>query len=190
MVVALRKRLSAADGARASFRELATSAGVSVPTLRHYFGGREGAIEAVLKAAHQVGKHFMRQAIEAPLRPLSEGLRGFAEFVTQGFAVGLADLHSLGLAAGLRDPALGPAYVNETLEPTLQCLETILHRYRDRGDLRADCDVRHAAIAFISPLFVSLLHQGPLGGRSCRPLDVPEFIRAHVEGFVGGYRAR
>ena len=59
--------------------------------------------------------------------------------------------------------------------------------HRDRGELRAGADLRYAALAFVAPLLLALLHQVELSGRTCRPLDLEGFLDAHVEGFVAGW---
>ena len=41
-------RLTDLSQGRPSFRELAAAAGISVPTLRHYFKDRDGVLEAFL----------------------------------------------------------------------------------------------------------------------------------------------
>jgi hypothetical protein len=36
-------------------------------------------------------------------------------------------------------------------------------------------------------LVFALFHQDSLGGNTCRPLDVPAFVKAHVEAFLRAY---
>ena len=93
---------------------------------------------------------------------------------------------SQALAAGMDDPALGPATVDALLEPVLQAVEARLGVHRDRGELAADADLRHAALALVSPLLLGLLHQRSLGGSGCRPLDLRRSRRIHVARFVRG----
>lgn len=187
LLAAARARLGEPDGARASFRELAAAAGVSVATLRHYFGSRQGLLEALLAHAHTEGAPYLLQVAAGPLGPLRESVRWLLGAVAEGFARGgLEKLHTIGLATGLGAPAIGPAYVREVLEPTLQCVEARLVRHVAAGELRP-CDARVAAIALVGPLLVALLHQGPLGGRACRPLDMGAFIEEHAAQFERAY---
>ncbi|WP_437929371.1 hypothetical protein WMF37_08890 [Sorangium sp. So ce291] len=53
-----------------------------------------------------------------------------------------------------------------------------LARHVAAGEL-APCDLRHAALALLGPLLLALLHQGPLGGRVCGPLDLDAFAATH-----------
>jgi len=184
LLAAVRKRLDEPDGAHASFRELAAAAGVSAATLRHYFGSREGVIEAALAHSHKLGMPYMLNVATGPLGPLRESLRWLLDqFIHGAHTTIVADVHALGLSAGLRDPKLGPAYLNEVLEPSLQAVEARLARHVAQGDL-APCDLRHAAISLIAPVLVATLHQWLLGGKGCRPLDLEAFVRDHLEAFI------
>ncbi len=49
-------------------------------------------------------------------------------------------------------------------------------------------EIRAAALAFLSPVIVALLHQHDLSGARCRPLDIPALLERHVERFVEAYR--
>ena len=88
----------------------------------------------------------------------------------------------------MRDATLGPAYINEILEPTLKAVEARLARHRAEGELRS-CDLRHAALALIAPPLLALLHQGELFGSLCRPLDINAFLKDHLDGFLRAYSA-
>jgi len=186
---AARARLIEPGGAGASFRDLAAAAGVSVATLRHYFGSREGLIEAVFAFDHLRGTPYLLEVATGPLAPLRSSLAWLLARIAEGFRFGkLGEVHALGLAAGLSDRALGPAYVNEILEPTLKAVEARLARHLANGELRS-CDLRHAALALIAPALLALLHQGELGGSTCRPLAIDAFLKDHLDGFLRAYGA-
>jgi len=186
LVAAVQKRLSAPDGTRASFRDMAASAGVSVATLRHYFGSREGVVSAVLSHWHERGQRYMLEVATGPLLPVHASLRGFLAYLELGFRSGVGEVHAIGLACGLREPTLGPKYLCEVLDPTLESVEARLARHVARGELRAG-EVRQMALAFVSPPLLALLHQGPLGGTAARPLDWEKFADEHVEAFLRAY---
>lgn len=179
-------RLAAPDGAHASFRDLATAAGVSTATLRHYFESRQGVLEAVLAHFHQMGLPYLHQVATEPLTSLRAATRQLIDAILRGFAHGLTALHELGLSAGMRDAAIGPAYLDQILEPTLRSVEARFERHIAMGHMRKT-DVRVAAIALISPLLVAVLHQRSLGGALCRPLDLADFARLHLDGFLRSY---
>lgn len=188
LVAAVSPRLMAPEGAQASFRELAATAGVSVATLRHYFGTREALLAEVLAAMHQSGLPYLHAAATEPHGPLRESLRWLLDQVVEGWEYGVGAMHAYGLTAGLGNTELGPAYVRELLEPTLQAAEARLARHVAEGELRR-CDVRHAALALLSPVVLGLLHQKQLLGAQCRPLELSRFLEDHLEGFLRAYAA-
>jgi AcrR family transcriptional regulator len=186
LVRAVQARLATADGVRASFRELAAAAGVSVATLRHYFGSREGVIAAVMSQWHQMGQRYMLEVATGPLLPVRASLAWFLDFFALGFRMGVGDIHAIGLAAGLREPTLGPTYLCQVLDPSLEAIEARLARHVARGELRPG-DVRHMALSLVSPALLALLHQGPLGGEGARPLAWERFCSDHLESFLRAF---
>jgi len=188
LVEAVRERLVESDGAAVSFRQLAAAAGVSVPTLRHYFGDREGVVRAVMERYHRDGLVHLHRVAAEPLGPLAESVRAVLDDTVAGFAYGLGTVHVVGLGAGMGHATLGHTYLAELLEPTLQAIETRLARHVAAGDLR-QVDVRHAALSLFAPVFLLLLHQYELGGATYRPADLARFLTDHVAGFVAAYGA-
>ncbi len=190
LIAKARERLSLQTGEPPSFRELALAAGVSVTTLRHYFGSREALIKAVFSYYLQTGqKHLDRaRAPESANVDLQASLQVFLSRVVVGWTQGfVGDLHRIGLSEGLRNPRTALDYLNDVLEPTLQALEQRLQNYAEQGVI-LDCDTRHAALMLLSPLLLALLHQHDLGGTRCRPLAIPALIDEHVKVFVRAYR--
>ena len=186
---ALLGRLLEPDGATVSFREMAAAAGVSASTLRHYFGDRAGTLKAVLEEARRGARPFIEAAADADHGPVGPSLKWLLESLWEAwtrFRVG--EVHTLGVAAGLRDEVLGPAYVDEVLEPTLQATEARLARHVGTGEL-GPCDVRHAALELVAPLVLALLHQESLFGARCRPLDVGAFLDDHLARFLRAHGA-
>lgn len=186
LVSALQKRLAEPDGSRASFRDMAASAGVSVATLRHYFGSREGVVAAVLRQWNEQGQRYLLEVATGPLLPVRASLLGFLHYLGFGWAQGLGEVHAIGLACGLREPELGPRYLCDVLDPTLEAVEARLARHVARGELRS-VDVRQMALALVSPAIVVLLHQGPLGGKKARPLVWEKFVAEHLDAFLRAY---
>lgn len=172
-----------------SLRELAEHAGVSVPTLRHYFGDRDGAVRSALEAMHTLGSvGFARSATEA-LGPLPDSLRWFlASFREAWERYGAGKMIAAGLAEGLGNDGVGPTFVETMLEPSLQAAERRLAVHAERGEIAAG-NLRHAALELVSPVLLALLHQGPLGGDRCRPLDLDAFVDDHLARFVRAWGA-
>jgi len=183
LLEAVCQRVLAPDGAQASFRELAEVAEVSVATLRHYFGSREVLLAEVMADMHRRGLPHLLAAATALHGPARESLRWFLESLLMGWRHGVGSAHAFGLTAGVGHATLGPVYVTELLEPTLQAAEARLSRHIADGELRR-CDVRHAALELVCPVVMGLLHQMQLSGASCRPLDVERFLEDHLETFL------
>jgi AcrR family transcriptional regulator len=183
-------RLAEPDGARASLRDLAAAAGVSVPTLRHYFGTRAGVVSALFEHSHQVGSRDLLEVAAGPIGPVHASLSHVLDRIGEGFRAGMLDkLHAIGLSAGMMDPTVGPAYLRWILEPTLESLEARLARHVAAGDLRGG-DLRNMALSLLCPPLVVLLHQGALGGAGTRPLSYEAFCADHVAGFLRAYGTR
>ena len=169
-----------------SFREFAQAAGVSPSTLRHYFPGREQVVEAVLAGIQELGLRYVAEGSSADRGPAPVALRWFLGYLAEGWARGLGRAHVLGLVEGLGEPAVGPAYLRNLLEPSLQSAEARVALHVARGEL-GPCDVRQAAIALVAPVLLALLHQQALGGGGVRHLDVEAFVDEHVRRFLRAY---
>lgn len=153
-----------------SARELAAAAGVSLPTLRHYFGNREQVLAAVMDHQAQAGEPYVMQLANTDL-DFEPSVREMAGFLAAGlFAGGVSDIHAFGLAEGAQVSATGRHYLEKLLEPSLAAIETRLSRHVAKGEMRP-ADLRFAALMLASPLLLAALHQRNLGGRDLRPLE-------------------
>jgi AcrR family transcriptional regulator len=173
-----------------SLREMAAEAGTSVANLRHYFRDRQGALTAAMEAAHVDGAPH----VAAAAMPILGDVRASLERLLGGLGRawhlhGVGRVHAAGLSAGLGAKSLGPAYVNNLLEPTLQCAESLLRGHVEHGDI-PPCDVRHAALGLMAPVVLALLHQDSLSGAGCRPLDTGAFIKDHLDAFLAAHPPR
>ena len=174
-------------GPTASLRELAAAAEVSVPTLRHYFEDRDGVVVAAMAEMLRMGEPYLAATAKPRRGGLRASLMAMMRSVLEGWRqFGVGRLYGTGLALALHHGVLGPAYVQQLLEPLLQAVEARLEQHRQWGEL-GEHDVRFAALALVSPVVLALLHQDGLGGEACRPLDVEAFVRAHVDGFLRAY---
>jgi AcrR family transcriptional regulator len=189
LIIKARERLEMQSGGPPSFRELALAAGVSVATMRHYFGTREELIGSVFAYYLLGAKRYLAHAGQAETGDLATELGGVMNRIAVGWTRGnVGALHRIGLSEGLRNPATALHYLMDVLEPTLQALERRLESYRERAVIRADTQPRHAALALLAPLVLALLHQVDLGGTRCRPLSLPDLIDQHVAMFVRAYQ--
>lgn len=189
MVALITPLVMSAAPARPSLREMARAAGVSVNNLRHYFGTREGVLEAVFEALGIAGEFHIERALGFTDLPVSEGLRLLLVDIVGGWTPDqLGGLHRSGFSEGLGSDSLGPAYLEHLLEPTLVLAERMLEIWRERGELSfPPGQLRVAGLALMAPLLLALLHQRGLGGEGCRPLDFDGFVQAHVDGFLRGW---
>jgi AcrR family transcriptional regulator len=190
MLAAIAPMVLAAAPERPSLREMAKAAGVSVNNLRHYFGTREGLLEAVFGSMGRAGEPHVRRALGFAELPVAVGLRMLVGQIVVGWTPeGLGGLHVSGISEGLGSASLGPVYVDRILEPTLQVVERMLEIWRARGEVEVD-DLRVAALGLLAPVLLALLHQRGLGGDRCRPLELEAFLDQHVAGFLRGYGSR
>lgn len=189
MVAAIAPMVMRAAPERPSLREMAKAAGVSVNNLRHYFGTREGVLEAVFEAMGRAGEPYIRRAISFTSLPAPLGLRRLLEEIVAAWTPeALGGLHRSGISEGLGSEQLGPAYLQHLLDPTLMLAEQMLEIWRARGELDiAEDQLRTAGLALLAPLMLALLHQRGLGGARKRPLDLEDFIKTHVDGFLRGW---
>ncbi len=189
MIAKIRTRVLHPDGAHVSFRELAAAAGIGTTTLRHYFGTRSGVLRAVLEQSFEQGAPYLLMVTRPPTLPLRPSLELLCGMVLSGMREGLGEVHALGLACGLREPELGPAYLDFVLEPTQQAFEAHLAHHAATGALRSDADLRLAALQLLGPLLLAALHQRELGGARCRPLDLDATLAPHLDAWMRAWSA-
>lgn len=166
-----------------SFRRMAALADTSVAGLRHYFPTRDDALRAVFQMFRARGAPFLLDAATRPIDDVSASIAWVLEQIVLGWRYGVGTIHGVGLGAGLGHDVIGPVYVDEILEPTLQAVEARIARHVAAGDL-GPLDPRLAAIELVSPLLVALLHQNNLRGARCRPLDLSRFLDEHRVRFL------
>lgn len=183
------RRMMRPQVARPSLRELAGAAEVSVPTLRHYFGGRPEVIDAVLEECLRLGRQGL-DAQRASDKPFAESVRDYARALVAALQavreVPLGDLFAVSLAEGLLDPAISPSTLRHILDPTVETLEARLADHIARGDM-IQTDVRAAALMLFSPILMASLHQDQLGGAACRPLSLEALADELSAAFVRAY---
>jgi AcrR family transcriptional regulator len=174
------------DEPPSSFRTLAAAAGVTMPTLRHYFGDREGVIAAVFAECHEGGERELEVAAR-PTGPFRRSVHDLLRHVADGFRYGRLDrLHAVGLVEGLANERVAGAYLADVLEPTLRAAQRRLEAHIDGGEMRP-ADPRHAALALLGPVVLLYLHQHGLCGEAAYPIDIDAFLSGHADAFVRAY---
>ena len=175
------------DGRPQSMSKIAAAAGVSLPTLKHYFDDYDGVVEAAMAAHADVGRQHYAHLLDPGDRPLEQVLHDWLSGLHLAWVrFGAGKRLATGLSIGLGSSTRGPLFVNQLLEPTLQAGEILLRRLHQRGDIDAP-DVRSASLALVGPVVLALLHQVDLLGSTCRPLDVEAYIKGHIQGWLRGY---
>ena len=186
MVAKLREAVRANLLTDASLRTLADAAGVSVPTLLHYFVDRDGVITALMSSWRVEGEQHLAH-IRKPTGDLEQSVRDAVHYLALGLSfAGVREMHAHGLNEGLGKPILGQVYVREVFEPTLDAFVVRLQLHLDRGQM-VPCDPRGAAISLVTPILIAALHQIDLHGRVEFPLAWEAFLEQHIEGFLRAY---
>jgi len=168
-------------------RQLAIAAGVTVPTLRHYFGDREDLVEAVLEEIFLHGERYLELGAE-PYGDLDQSIRAFLNALAECLVEGpkLGDKIAIAFLEGFYSTRLGPLALNYVIEPPLQAMEKRLAAHQARGEL-GDVDLRCAALMLISPLLVACMHQQQMFGDQVRPLNFAPVIDSAASSFMKAY---
>jgi len=170
-----------------SLRQMASAAGVSMPTLRHYFGGREDVIAAVMDFQGRMGEPYLEHLARSDAE-FESSIREAVIFLADGlFVARVSDIHAFGLTEGAQSDTLGRAYLERLLEPTLQALENRLSLHIRRQEMKP-VDPRLAALQIAAPLLLASLHQGSLQGVEIRPIDHEKLCEAVIETFIRSFR--
>jgi AcrR family transcriptional regulator len=175
---------------RPSLRELASAAGVSVPTLRHYFGGRPQVVDAIFEECLKLARagldaqRHSERSFEASIRDycvtLVKDLRADGD-------VRLGDLFAVALGEGLLDNDVSRSTLRHIIDPTIEVLEARLAHHVASGEM-IDTDLRAAALMLIAPLLVAALHQDQLNGELECPMSLETTAEAVSAAFVRAYR--
>lgn len=155
---------------RASFRQLAHAGAVAEPTLRHYFGDREGVAAELLRVLAERAAPFI-EAVAEPGPDLDTSVEGYVALSKAGVAHGgFARAHVFGLLEGVADDFVGRAYLTELLEPSLVALERRLGTHMPAGT--SPIRLRAAALMIFAPMLLSVIHQKLLDGEKAAPMDL------------------
>lgn len=111
-----------APGARPSFRQFAASAGVSEPTLRHYFKDRDGCVAAILEFFGQNGQ-FVWRRLSQPARGPREAVAETFEISRSGMmAGGFIQAHTFGVVESAGNPRVAKVYRERILDPAIEAI--------------------------------------------------------------------
>ncbi len=177
------------DSPHPSLRELASAAGVSVPTIRHYFGARPQVVDAIFEECLKLGQEGLVAQRNAE-KPFAESIRDYSTALIHALAasreVCLGDLFAVALGEGLLDVGVSRSTLRHIIDPTISVLEDRLRAHIVHGDM-IDTDVRAAAMMLISPLLLASLHQHQLSGDRDRPMSLSATTEAVSAAFIRAY---
>lgn len=175
------------DLRRSSLRELAQAAGVTEPTLRHYFGTREGALKAAFAHCAKGAEGALAQAA-IPREGLRRSLRAYLETEAARLCDGALRTKGAALVEAMSSPEVADAFLATLMEPSIRALEQRLASHIRRQEMRP-CDVQAAAMALYGSLFAMLLQQELLLGKQSRPLSLPAYLDALADDFARAHGA-
>ncbi|MDJ0920345.1 MAG: hypothetical protein QNI84_04400 [Henriciella sp.] len=169
------------DLRRPSLRQFAIAVGASEPTLRHYFGDRQGVVIAILGHIHERAIplwDIVATPSEAPGTAVEEYYRVSRAGMTHG---GFAKAHAFGLVEGMADETVGRAYLELLLDPALDAVSRKLSA--TKGGPSTPAEVKASAFLMLAPILVMTLHQELLGGAEVSPLDSDELL-GQMQGWL------
>lgn len=146
-----------------STQQIANAAGVTQGLVFHYFGSKEGLLNAVLSTRHSFTSQMAELFTEAEtsLTPLGDVLRSLcAGWLDTLHREASATLLLAGLA--LTNPTFGPK-LNETITATQQTLAATLQQRCETGEVSEEVDLQTAAHDILTPIimFFLLRHTSP-----------------------------
>lgn len=186
LIARLADRLAAPDGHLAGIRTLAEAIGVTYPTLRHYFGSRDGILAALFEKRAAEGQVYLEMMARTDL-PFAASVAEATRFLVGAAAQPqFMALHEIGLREGIKATGIGTHYLGKIFEPTLDAIERRLRHHVEAGEMRP-ADLRTAALALLSPVLLGALHQHSLEGAALRPLTMSAFGDEVAAMFVRAY---
>ncbi|WBQ14439.1 TetR/AcrR family transcriptional regulator [Hyphomonadaceae bacterium BL14] len=181
-------RTAVADrSAPVSLRQFAIRAGVSEPTLRHYFNDRQGVVIAIIALFADGARDWLERCAQ-PQKSLEAAVSGYGDMALEGADTDqFAQAHAFALVESIHDPLVARAYLDTIIEPSLRAIESRLAPSLDPEGTRGDA-VRHAALALYAPVLIAVLHQRLLKGDAARPLDMGVFFSDLTQLFAHGLK--
>jgi AcrR family transcriptional regulator len=182
ILAAALEEFSAAGFAATRLDDVARRAGVAKGTIYLYFRDKESLFQELVRA--MVGP--LVGAIEAaPLRDLP--VRAVAEmivdvFVNEIYGTRRRDVIRLILAEGPRFPKLAEFYYREVIAHVLPLVRARFVQAVENGELAHDALARFPQL-LVAPLLLAILWRGLF--ERFEPLDVKEFIHAHLDLLFG-----
>jgi AcrR family transcriptional regulator len=175
LLATLAQTAIAERSAPVSLRQFAIKAGVSEPTLRHYFSDRQGVVIAIIGFFADGARDWIERSAQ-PADSVVEAVNGYADLAMEGADTDVfAQAHAFALVESIHDPVVARAYLDLVIEPSLQAIENRMRASVDPDGQDPD-RVRHSALALYGTVLIAVLHQRLLRGGEARPLDMAGFF--------------
>jgi AcrR family transcriptional regulator len=174
------------SGMRFSFLELARAAGVSVPTLRHYFRSRAGLLRELIAS---LSPYQYATGSLVPVGPAADQVAWLLGELVAEWRGGYGEAYALGSRLALLEPGLGPTFVSAVIDPLLGRAEEVIGSLMNRSDL-ARGDERGAAMALLAPILLELSFHEAGGGVTHDDRDIDAMCTEHVQRFLRAYAPR
>ena len=154
-----------------------------MPTLRHYFGDREGIVEAAFAEWRRRGEQWLPIAA-TPSGMLEKSLSDYLAMLVASFRhFGFEKIVAVGFIEGLLDARQGPIFLRDALDPMIDALSVRIARHQETGEVRAG-NPRFMAVSLAAPVILLCQHQFQLHGATHSPTDIDSFVEAHLAGFL------
>jgi AcrR family transcriptional regulator len=162
--------------------DIAARAGVAKGTIYLYFRDKEDLFHELVRAMLSpiVGRLEAAPMAELPARMLVEAVADI--FVREIFGTRRKDVIRLIITEGQRFPNLAEVYYREVIGRAVPVMRGLMQRAVERGEFPNDALARFPQL-LIAPALVALVWNG-LFDRFA-PLDVREFLRAHIALLFG-----
>jgi AcrR family transcriptional regulator len=166
--------------------DVASRAGIAKGTIYLYFRDKESLFQELVRAmlSPVVGAIEAAPLTDMPVRAIAEMIVDL--FVREVYGTRRKDVIRLIIAEGPRFPKLAEFYYREVIAHVMPAMQALLARAAKRGELGSDALARFPQL-LIAPGLVAVVWNGLFDRFS--PLDVREFMRAHLDLIFGARSA-
>ena len=155
---------------RPSLRQFAIAAHQSEPTLRHYFGDRQGLVIEIIGNLNKRAQVTWEMAARPAANP-AEAVKDYLSFSKAGMEKGIFNkFHAFALIEAFADDTVGKVYLEQIMEPSLKAFSDKLRS--TPGATRDEAELRAATLLASAPLLLLGMHQDLLGGKHDAPIDM------------------
>jgi AcrR family transcriptional regulator len=166
--------------------DVAKRAGVAKGTIYLHFRDKETLFQEIIRSVLSPVIATLEIGMQAdmPVRAIADRLVEI--FVREIYGTRRKDVIRLILSEGPRFPGIAEFYYREVLSRVLGAVRVLLRRAADRGELSSDAVVRFPQLLG-APIVLAILWNSLF--ERFEPLDVREFLRAHLDVVFAAGRA-